>query len=59
MRRFAATLLLIERFREARDDSSIGMLLPVLADPDPIGTWVAQLRKHHEPGFGFMQMHAP
>ena len=52
-------LLAIRRFWKARDDSLVGMLLPIFADPDPIGTWVAQLRRHHEPGFGLMQLHTP
>ena len=49
----------IKRFWKAQDESIVAMALPVFADPDPIGTWIAQAREGHEPGFTMMNLHAP
>lgn len=55
----AEYLVSIKRFWKANDESLIAMLLPVFADPDPIGTWVGQLHRSREPNFNMMNMRAP
>jgi hypothetical protein len=42
----------IQRFWKAKDMSPVGLLFPVLADSDPISTWIAQLNKGRVPDFG-------
>jgi hypothetical protein len=52
-------LVSISRFWKARDESIIGMTLPIFADPDPIHTWIGQLRQGYQPSFSLMNLHAP
>lgn len=42
----------IRRFWKPKDMSPMGLLIPALADQDPISTWIKQLDKGRVPDFG-------